>query len=1147
MKKNSKKFLLCFGLALIGNYTQAQGLEGIVVEKFYQANAADATNSSDQGASPLLTSGAVTYRIYVNMAAGYKFSQIYGTATSPLQVSTTTNFYNDPNSGSTTNPSSISVLNTRKNTALLDSWFTTGGVAAGKLGVLKSEDTDGSLGNVQGILQNNPGGLFGLPINIGTATSMSAADGMITGTVVAPNVLGISETVELDALNAGTGNNFIATNGAIAALGGVVGPTASNMVLVGQFTTSGVLSYHFNVQLVRISDNAAENYFAVPTGPELTHPSLNLVPNVAPSVSITSPSNGANIITGTALTLEATSADTDGTVSSVEFFVDGVSVGTDVSSPYTAPYTALVGAHTITAKSTDNSGDFTISSGVAISVANNQAPTVSVSAVANAIVGDVVAISATAADVDGTVAQVEFFVDNVSVGVDLAAAYTQNWTSVVGTHTFKAVATDNLGLTTTSSTISILVAANTPPSAALTSPASGASFVAPSVITIAGTATDTDGTITLVEFLVNNVVVGTSTTAPYSFDWTSTFGIKTFNLRSTDNKGAVSTSAGVTLTVADPSALPYEIGTVIQTCNPTTFCVPLAAAVTNTVDNVKGYDLVLNYDKTKITPTGNITLFNNLINSSFVETDNSIDAINGTMNISVSFKSTAPLNSEFNGVGNILCVEFTKTANFMPVDTAIVSMPFLQESYITGVAQKAVSAGKAITYRDQNFPGVLKFWSDNSPIKYNSALPNDYLVTTVQGADVATSVLNPNNVKVSPNLTGNFTYNLENGVGININRDIDNANMVQILVNGADAAFAKTLIINGAFTPSIYQLLACDVNRDGVVSAGDVSQMKQRSTNVLPEFQQAWNYNNAGVSNGQPSKDWYFVDSLTVKNNPNYQISATFPANDGVGFSKARVPVVPFVLATTVADYVNCPVITSETYKGIMVGDVDGSYAAFTNDGLLKSATTSTNNKVVFDLEKAVRNGNTIDVPVSIISDEPVVALDFAFQFNEDKFVFNTVESKSDEIDGMSHYDAKNKFVRYTSDNLSKFNLNTEVVTIRFDVIDGEISEEDIKSTLGILNGKQVDVEFRSTSINTSANTSVSVYPNPTTGLLNILVSENSIVQLLDLSGKEVLVQSTAAANVKQELNVENLSGGVYILKVYNENFNSIERVVLNK
>ena len=99
MKKNSKKLLLSLGLALIGNLAQAQGLEGIVVEKFYQANAADASNASSNGASPLLNSGAVTYRVYVNMASGYKFSNIYGNAAHALQVSTTTNFYNDPSSG----------------------------------------------------------------------------------------------------------------------------------------------------------------------------------------------------------------------------------------------------------------------------------------------------------------------------------------------------------------------------------------------------------------------------------------------------------------------------------------------------------------------------------------------------------------------------------------------------------------------------------------------------------------------------------------------------------------------------------------------------------------------------------------------------------------------------------------------------------------------------------------------------------------------------------------------------------------------------------------------------------------------------------------------------------------------------------------
>ena len=55
------------------------------------------------------------------------------------------------------------------------------------------------------------------------------------------------------------------------------------------------------------------------------------------------------------------------------------------------------------------------------------------------------------------------------------------------------------------------------------------------------------------------------------------------------------------------------------------------------------------------------------------------------------------------------------------------------------------------------------------------------------------------------------------------------------------------------------------------------------------------------------------------------------------------------------------------------------------------------------------------------------------------------------------------------------------------------------------------------------------------------------MVQLFDMSGKQVLVQTNVTANEKQEINIDGLSGGVYLLKISNENFNSIERVVLNK
>ena len=1147
MKKNTKKIILGLGLALIGNFAQAQGLEGIVVEKFYQSNAADASNAAANSSSSPLNAGSVTYRVYVNMAAGYKFSQIYGDASHPLQVSTTTNFFNDPNSGSTTNPSAISAANVRKNTSLIDSWFTTGGIATGKLGVLKTEDTDGSPGNQHGVLQNNPGSLFGLPINIGTTASSSAADGLISGTVVAPNVLGL--TTELDVFDQTPGNNFITTNGAIAALGGVVGPTASNMVLIGQFTTDGVFSYHLNVQLVRISTGVAENYVSSnPSAGELTNATLNLVPNIPPAVSITAPTNGANIITGTSTSITANATDSDGTISQVEFFIDGVSVGVDVTSPYSNTYVATVGSHTILAKATDNSGDLTTSSSVTINVANNQAPSISLTAPSAAIDADVVSLSATASDVDGSIAQVQFYVDNVLVGTDVTSPYASNYTAVVGTHLVKAVATDNLGLTTTTSNSTLTVVNNNPPTAAITSPSATASYIAPNVVTINATATDADGTVAQVEFLVNNVVVGTDASSPYSFAWTSTPGVANLKVRSTDNKGAVTNSAIVSLNIADPNALPYELGTISQICNIPTFCIPLSVAVTTPVDNVKGYDITLNYDRTKVTPTGNITLYNDLINSSLVETANTIDAANGVMNISVFFKGSAPSSTEFNGTGKIFCVEFTKTANFQQIDTAVVSATFLQESYITGVATRSVSNGKAITYRNENFVGTLKFWSDNSAIKYDAGAPNTYLITNVQGADVSTGVLNANNILVNPSLLGTFNYSLTNGLGISIKRDINNLAVVQGLINAADVALGKDLITNvSSFTPSIYQAIALDVNMDGVVSAGDISQIKQRATLNIPEFQQAWNYSNAGVSNGQASKDWIFVDSARIQNNAAYQRSSTFPLNDNVGFSKAKVPVTPFVLSVPVSSYSNCPVITAETYKSIMLGDVDGSYAAFNADGVLKSL--ENNGKVILDVTNAIDNGTSIDIPVSIMSATDVRALDFAFKFNEDKLTFNSIVSNNNEIDGFAHFNENDRTLRYTATDMTNFDLNKVVLTVRFDKVNGNVTANDINSTFGLLNGKvaQVELDALTNSLSSLSSMLVNIFPNPTMNILNIVSPENATVEIMDVTGQNALIQSTVNANEPTTLNVEGFAAGMYVVKVYNNNFNRIERIVISK
>lgn len=76
---------------------------------------------------------------------------------------------------------------------------------------------------------------------------------------------------------------------------------------------------------------------------------------------------------------------------------------------------------------------------------------------ADLIEGKPFTISATASDLDGTVTQVEFFVDNESIGVSTEQPFSIEWAGEVGTYTLTAVATDNSQATATSQSVSIVI------------------------------------------------------------------------------------------------------------------------------------------------------------------------------------------------------------------------------------------------------------------------------------------------------------------------------------------------------------------------------------------------------------------------------------------------------------------------------------------------------------------------------------------------------------------------------------------------------------------------------------------------------------------------------------------------------------------
>src|SRR6185436_8772832 len=171
-----KKILSIIAAVCLSAISYAQnGLESVIIEKYYVSNASDAS-----GSIGTLPAGSVTYRIYADLLPGYKFQALYGVAGHELKLTTTTTFFNNEDRGATS-PNGISSTNTRNNTVMIDSWFSCGNTANGKLGVLKTEDTDGSIGNANGILANNDASA-GIPI--------STQDGMIAGTNQAVNFVG---------------------------------------------------------------------------------------------------------------------------------------------------------------------------------------------------------------------------------------------------------------------------------------------------------------------------------------------------------------------------------------------------------------------------------------------------------------------------------------------------------------------------------------------------------------------------------------------------------------------------------------------------------------------------------------------------------------------------------------------------------------------------------------------------------------------------------------------------------------------------------------------------------------------------------------------------------------------------------------------
>ncbi len=153
-----------------------------------------------------------------------------------------------------------------------------------------------------------------------------------------------------------------------------------------------------------------------------TFTDIGPVVNNPPTVALTAPVAGSTGTVGATLTLSATVADSDGSITGVEFFDNGAKIGaTDTTAPYSAAWTpTAAGARSLTARATDNLGAATTSAAITVTIsastADTQAPTAALTAPANFAAGITGTLLLTASATDNVgVTGVEFQVDGEQV------------------------------------------------------------------------------------------------------------------------------------------------------------------------------------------------------------------------------------------------------------------------------------------------------------------------------------------------------------------------------------------------------------------------------------------------------------------------------------------------------------------------------------------------------------------------------------------------------------------------------------------------------------------------------------------------------------------------------------------------------------
>ncbi len=564
------------------------------------------------------------------------------------------------------------------------------------------------------------------------------------------------------------------------------------------------------------------------------------------------------------------------------------------------------------------------------------------------------------------------------------------------------------------------------------------------------------------------------------------------------------------------------------TCASPFFNVPITAG--NAVGNgIIGLNFCVTYDTTMMSPTGDAMIGDVVHGGDASIADYYLNtSVPGTVEGLIYFKGSAPFPSYFSGSGDIITLEFEYDPDVIPGDQLALQLCGVTESTLTAGDSVHCNESEFIftVTNEATFVGTLEYWNKgNKYIPYDASNPGYYIPTTITGTDADCNVTGAD---YNPDLLGQFTYDINEGEHISIFRDIPGSfedttgctNMMQ-WINGTDQNRTMKIATNDAsYTPNVYAILAADVNHDGQVNAADVTLIAARSVMNICGFTQD------GVTS---TDDWLFIDETTLDADPQYQISATYPADDGVGFSRSKVPTVADCLPVPASTTGACTETFDETYIGVMLGDVNGNWK--TVDGT--DARTEEDAFLAFDFDNMYEEGGSYYLRM-VVQPSEMEAFDFFFSYNQQKIEIEDVTFGSSAFDVTSN--VYNNYFLYSSYAMEPTTIEGPFMTLQLnasappspeDFVQGTVYMDDEPSVIAN-DADEIEIELESETW--------LIFPNPFDDYLMIQYFGNGDksmeLNIYNTAGKKVYGSGkTTGEEIGRKLELD-IKPGVYFLEI---------------